>query len=202
MKQHHLGKITGIALILMTLIALFSFGIVFSQLVSDAGITIHDSAENLQLFKLGNIGWISIIILDLIVTWSIYAYTQPMSRKAFLAAFLRLLYTIILSISVYQLILATHPSHDVFALINNFETIWSLGLIVFGLHLIFIGLSIKKHLPKWLEWLLYIAGLSYILIHFLTYIGVDIATLEIILALPMTLGELGFGLYIMIKTPR
>jgi len=89
--------------------------------------------------------------------------------------------------------------------LNAFDRVWSLGLIVFGLHLLIIAYLILKSdfIPKFLGILLCIAALSYILIHsmylFLPQYETTTLLIEKILSLPMAVGELGFGLWLLIK---
>ncbi|WP_370632764.1 DUF4386 domain-containing protein [Halobacillus sp. Nhm2S1] len=89
--------------------------------------------------------------------------------------------------------------------ILRFERIWSLGLIVFGIHLIMAGIAASKacFIPKVLSGLLILAGVSYLLIHsmyqaFPQY-ETSTAAIETILSLPMMMGELGFGMWLLVK---
>jgi hypothetical protein len=88
---------------------------------------------------------------------------------------------------------------------NSFETIWTLGLIVFGLHLLVVGILMKVHrsIPK-LFWILtLIAGISYIVVHIIKTMFPQLSefteTLNNVLALPMVLGELGLAIWLIIK---
>lgn len=95
--------------------------------------------------------------------------------------------------------------------LNAFNSIWSLGLIIFGLHLLIIAYLIIKSdfIPKFLGVLLFIASLSYVLIHslhlFLPQYETTTMLIEKILSLPILVGELGFGIWLLIKggkTPK
>ena len=77
-----------------------------------------------------------------------------------------------------------------------FEKLWSVGLIIFGLHLIGLGyLSVKSaSVPKLLGYLLYFGGFSYTFLHSSRQLNLFdagvINSIENILALPMALAEM------------
>ncbi|RDY69067.1 DUF4386 domain-containing protein [Halobacillus trueperi] len=207
--------IAGMSLLLMTLAAFFSYGYAHSSLVvyEDAAKT-HDLLQSsLSLFHLEIVGWVVIIITDLIVSWAFYKVLKPIhSSYALLAGVLRLFYTIILTTAVFRLWMVSQviqsdsgAAPQVMANILSFEKIWSMGLIVFGVHLIMVGfLALKADfIPKWISILLMIAGVSYLLIHSM-YNGLPqyetlTTTIETVLSLPMMIGELGFGIWLLVK---
>jgi hypothetical protein len=82
---------------------------------------------------------------------------------------------------------------------------WSLGLIVIGLHLTVTGLGVfqSNKTPNILGVLLIIAGIGYSLIHglqnFLPQIQDFTDSLESILSIPMTIGELSFGIWLLVR---
>ncbi|WLR46405.1 DUF4386 domain-containing protein [Halobacillus litoralis] len=207
--------IAGLSLILMTLAAFFSYGYAHSTLV------IHENADktydllqsSLSLFHLEIAGWVVIILTDLIVSWAFYKVLKPFhSFYAILAGLLRLFYTIILAAAVFRLWMVSQviqsdsgSASQVMVDILSFEKTWSLGLIVFGFHLIMVGMAASKagFIPKLLNGLLILAGVSYLLIHSMYHALPEYetltATMENILSLPMMIGELGFGMWLLVK---
>lgn len=210
------AAITGIALILMMFLAFYAYGYAHSSLVdySDPAVTLQNVQASPGLFTGEIVGWIAIILLDLIVTWTLYVYLrQGSQRTAMIAGISRLLYTIILSVAVVQLVKGLFMSTtataaqapELLSLIESFESIWSFGLIVFGVHLFAVGWAGRSivAVPKWSIWLLLIAGVSYTFLNslyiFLPQLDSITSTLELILMLPMTVGEIGFGIWLLIK---
>ena len=206
--------VSSISLLIMTLAAAFSYGFVHSQiLVSDDPVsTFSNLRESSVLFQAEIIGWVVIIITDILVSWGFYAFFLKTDRKiATLGAIFRLSYVGMLIAAVIKLIhismmtFSSNNPEQVMALFQQFDHLWSLGLILFGFHLILIGvLALKANqVPSLLGILLAIAGLSYVLIHVMHSFFPEFqdftATLETILALPMTIGELGFGIWLWIK---
>lgn len=215
--------VSGIALIIMTLAAFFAYGFAHSQLfvLNDALLT-YSNLKNAQgLFVSEIIGWGIIIITDVIVAIGFYMFLKSTNaRQSALAAFFRIAYAIFLTLGVVSLILAflslkTSPEASaqnvldtanlVYARLQNFENLWSLGLVVFGFHLIFVGwLALKSiSVPKLIGFLVLIAGISYVLVHslhsFIPQADTFTNKLEALLSLPMMIGELSFGGWLLIK---
>ncbi len=213
------ARISGISLVLMTIAAFFSLGYVHETLfvIDNPTATFSNLQNGQSLFQAGIAGWLVIIITDLLVTWGFYTYLKTVNTPlAIIFSILRLIYTLILSYAVYQLIailFILEPSVgniDVLGLqtielINAFETVWSFGLILFGVHLGLVGLTSLKssQIPRWIGIFLIIGGLSYTVIHILYNFTPDyeslVSTIEVVLQLPMIIGELGFGLWLLIK---
>lgn len=198
------GLIAGISLIIMAIAAGFSYGYVHSSLVGETPLaTAQNLTNNSGLFLAGIAGWIVIIITDLIVTFSLFSFFKRVNKKvSLISAALRLVYTLFLSVAVYQLVVigfienSIVSANEIVKLFEQFEQIWSFGLILFGLHLIGLGyLSAKStNVPKLLGYLLYLGGAIYFVIHIVKQsLLLDVITVQSLengLALPMALGEM------------
>lgn len=215
--------IAGISLLLMAVAASFSYGYVQGNLVvqDDASITFNNIMSSTTLFNAGILGWLVILVCDVVVAWALYLFLQPINKNlSLLGALLRLAYATILGIALLNLIFVYLLSSgaNYFVLLNDqqlqaqtwlyleaFNFTWSIGLIIFGGHLFTVGyLSFQsKQIPKIISILLIIASLGYIVIHlcntFLPYSEVIINVLNIIFTAPMILGELGFGLWLLFQ---
>lgn len=203
-KEKTAGLLAGISLIVMAIAAGFSYGYVNNQLLGEsAEITRQSLLENKPLFLAGLAGWVVIFITDLIVSVALYIVFESTSKCISLfTSLVRIIYTIILGVAIYQLMVIvpeltnTEAGIDINAQFASFGKIWSAGLIIFGLHLLGLGyLSIKsQNIPGILGYLLYIAGVGYMLVHaakqFALFNPDLINSTESILALPMALGEL------------
>jgi hypothetical protein len=220
-SQHIPAVIAGISLIIMGIAAAFSYGYVHHSLVvsADAVITLQNIEAALPLFQFGILGWVVIILSDILVSWAFYLFLKPIHRDlSLLAGWLRLVYTGILAMAVSHLVISSNqvrqqtsgeftelaPS-DIMTSVLAFDSIWSLGLIVFGVHLILVG-SIawkSKHIPKVISILLVIAGGSYTLTHvlhgFVPQLDKATSLIEMVLIIPMTIGELAFGIWLLLK---
>ena len=211
-KNRNIAKLTGYSLLLMAVVAGFSFGYALPQIFDPAKM---DSAQNnlmanLPLYKNMLIGILVVLLLDIVVSWSLYLYFKNDNKKLALYSFaLRIIYTVMFGIATYFLAINfIHPNESKTIITDNynsFQKIWSIGLIVFGLHLIVVGILMKLHkmIPRILWYLTIIAGASYILVRVLKTALPQASELtnilNIILGLPMALGELGLAIWLIVK---
>jgi hypothetical protein len=93
-------------------------------------------------------------------------------------------------------------------LLSAFSSIWSWGLIVFGLHLIVLGLAYKNEGGrKWftilMKSLLIIAGIGYMIQNIALLLVPSpiafLATIESIFMIFMIVGEMAFAIWMLIK---
>lgn len=215
-EQRKSAQIAGLFLIFMAMAAFFSYGYVHGSLVvlDDAQTTYDNITSSLPLFKAEIFGWVIILISDIIVAWAFFTYLKPINESlSLLGAWLRLVYAALLGIAVSNLIyvwqLSVQPTDEpqaqMILFLEAFESMWSIGLIIFGLHLCIVGyLAFQSSLiPKVISFLLLIAGGSYMMIHlgrtFLPQYDGIISVLEAVLSVPMAVGELGFGIWLLVR---
>lgn len=212
-SQRRAAFSSGIALVLMALVAFFAQGYVYQSLVieNDPMTTYQNLMSHPTLFRFGIIGWGIIVGLDLIVAYGLYRVFKPLHVTfALLIGALRFVYTLILAFAVLRLVEAERlldtsaSARQMYETVTSFEGIWSFGLIVFGLHLIAIGwMAVRTRLiPRMIGVLLLLAGFSYTLVHVLyQFPAVEgmTAMLELILMLPMFVGELAFAVWLIVK---
>lgn len=209
-KQSTIAKITGYSLVFMALIAGFSLGFAYPKFInpSQPEFAQKNLLENFELYKFMLFGIIFIIILDILVSWTLFQYFKNDNRKYALLSFIfRIIYTLIFCIATYFLSNNFEkPINEI--VLNNynlFQLIWSIGLIIFGIHLLSVGFLMKLHksIPKILWYLTIMAGFSYIIVHILKTTCPNLTEftniLNNILALPMALGELGLAIWLIIK---
>ncbi|MDT8978670.1 DUF4386 domain-containing protein [Paenibacillus sp. chi10] len=206
----------GIALIIMTLASFFSYGYVHASLVvqGDASATFHNIMSSTTLFKAEILGWLMILIADIVVAWAFYMVLKPIHQGlSLLGAWFRLIYTAILGIAIlnllFVLLLTGSADHSAISdqlqtqamlYVRAFDAIWSIGLIIFGGHLLIVGYVTLKSasIPKIISILLLLAGTGYMLVHlcnvfFPQYEGIK-TILTYVFTIPMIAGELGLGL--------
>ncbi|AWV36401.1 DUF4386 domain-containing protein [Paenibacillus sp. FSL H7-0716] len=222
-NQRKSALTAGISLIIMTLASFFSYGFVHGTLVvqGDASTTFINIVSSNNLFKGEILGWIIIMITDILVAWAFYVFLEPVNQNlSLLGAWLRLTYSAILAISILTLIfvlLLTGNTNGFSSLtieqtqafmmlfLDAFQSIWSMGLVVFGGHLLIVGYVALKSdvIPKVISILLLLASIGYIIIHlskmFLPQYEAVITTLNFIFTIPMIVGELGFGIWLLLR---
>lgn len=205
------GLLAGLSLLLMAVAAGFSFGYVYSGMVipDQDSQTVANLSEGMAMFRAGAWGWVLVLILDVVVALALYRYFKPVQASfSALTGGMRLVYSAFLALAISHLFTAMGQvttgtdATEVMTSLNTFEEIWSGGLIVFGLHLIGLGmLSLRSgFVPRLWGWLLVVAGLSYTGVHgarvLLPGMEAQVQQAEILLSLPMALGELGFAIWL------
>ncbi|WP_160669758.1 DUF4386 domain-containing protein [Clostridium sp. C8-1-8] len=215
--------IAGLTICIIAISAGFSVGLVDNRLIvlDDATATMDNIKKFFSLFQLGIFSWLITLIGDVVISWALYVFLKQVdSSLSLLGAWIRLIYSTILGIAILNLIFISILLSNEYKLpliqtyqlkyllmlfIIGFHKMWSLGLIIFGFHLFIIGyLTLKSNfMPNILAILLLIASFSYVFIHimhvFLPQYDNITRVIETMLSVPMTLGELGLGIWLMIK---
>lgn len=216
MTERKFSLFAGTSLLIMAFTAFFSYGFVHGNLVvpSNASTTLHNIQTSSSLFKAEIFGWIITFITDTIASWALYFFLKPIhAGLSLLATCLRLMYTAILGIAIFNLTFVLLLSKSTVAnseaytmlFLEAFEYIWSVGLIIFGLHLFTLGYVtfLSKQIPKLISVLLFIAAVGYIVIHVMNTMfsqyDAMISILNVVFQLPMIAGELGFSIWLLIR---
>lgn len=211
MNQRRIAITTGMSLILMAILAGFSIGYAYPEFDKPEHLEFlkDNIIQNKGLYYSMLIGILMILILDFIVAFTLYKYFEDDHKKtSIVSGILRTAYTVIFGIATYFLSknLNSHELTNQMVHWNfqQFQTIWNAGLVVFGLHILLIGFLMMVHtkIPKLLCYTTLIAGISYVIVSLLKLESPNSEMVEIvalILALPMTLGELGLALWLWIK---
>lgn len=212
LKNRKWATITGVSLVLMTFIAGAVMGIVFNPIFEmDESEFVNNITDVRQSFFGGVLGWVAILMLDFIVSWSLYKlYQQKNNHKALLMGIFRGIYSVVLLVGVVKLFAVnTHISKyeytNAFYDIMSFKSIWQLGLIIFGIHLLYLSNLVceKKLINKILAAMLFIAGIGYMLSNTMSLFIENYEDIrfnvEVAFMLPMVLGEFGLALWLLIK---
>lgn len=207
-KNRKYALVTGYSLLLMALLAGYVFGYAFPKLYNFTNLNLSQSNVNSLLYNFMMIGIIVIMLLDLVVSISLYKYFKNDNNKlALWAGFLRIIYSLIFCIAIFYLF-QNRSELNTAVFIKNydlFQHYWSIGLIVFGFHLLIVGILMKGHkvIPTLLWFLMLMVGPTYIIIHvlktFLPHLTNLVDLLNNIFGLPMALAELGLAVWLMVK---
>ncbi|MFY0672684.1 MAG: DUF4386 domain-containing protein [Bacteroidia bacterium] len=215
MKNSVYARITGISLLLMAIVAMFSFGFVYSSILvaENALATGNNVKQQSDLFLNGLLGWVMVAVLDVIVSIGLYKSFKGIQLKlSAVAAAIRIVYTAFLVIAIWQQGLAyvnrvTYSEHELYNYLVAFESIWTQGLIIFGFHLLLLAAIAFKAdiISSVYGWLLAVAGIGYVLLSSLKALLGNIewlSTLEMILATPMAVGELALAIWLIVKAKK
>lgn len=211
MNKRKNALLTGWALVVMAILAGFSLGYAFPEFNQTGNLESlrHLIQARQALYVSMLVGLFLIVLLDLLVSYTLYHYFKEVNKTvSFIAAIFRILYTLFFGVAMYFLI-GNAANHELSNLqihqnFDLFETIWNCGLVIFGFHLILIGylMMVQNTIYKLLVYLMFLAGASYVIVHFLKGVTANleiVANLELILAFPMAIGELGLAIWLIVK---
>lgn len=175
------AMISGISLLIMAVIAPIAlFGILERLIVpEDALQTFENITQAVGSFRWSISLFLFVVILDILVAWGFFYFFKPINHQlSLLAAWLRLGYAAILAAAVMYLVKAAQIAarfgtadaqvdyaDQALAAIETFQLSWQFGLVIFGFHLLVIGVLAFSagYLKKILGVLLLVAGLGYII---------------------------------------
>ena len=182
--------------------------------------TFENILSNPTVFRVGVFGWVVVLLFDIVIAWGLYILFKSVNNYTSLAtAWVRLVYAAVLGAALGNLIQLTllHTQMleetglpldyfitESWLYLQGFYVVWSMGLIIFGVHIILLGiLSLKSsHIPKWLGVLLTIGGVGYLVVHTGKILLPNhqnlIKILEWIFILPM-LSEVVLGLWLLLR---
>ena len=165
----------GLGLALMVVLAPFGvFGATGALITpGDAAKTAQDILGSEGLFRWGIASLILVVILDIVVAAALLRLFEPVNRSvSTMAAWFRVAYAAVYLVAIIQLVIALGLLDDAplaLRAINAYDTIWHVGLILFGVHLLLIGYLAYRSgfMPKIFGILLVVAGLGYLVDGFL-----------------------------------
>ena len=186
----------------------------------NAAVTTNNIQASETLFRTGIFSWLIILICDVLAAWGLYIFLKLVNNSlSLIMAWFRLVYAAILGAAILNFIDVlsliggdgylngfdvAQVQSMVMRSINGFYALWSVGLIIFGIHIYLLGYLIVKsgYMPKTLGILLLLASIGYIatnLIDLLLPAYEAISNIiEWIFILPM-LSEVALGFWLLLK---
>lgn len=219
--RRHAAWVIGIASLVMFLGAMVAELYARQRLIlpADAGQTVRNLVAEAGAFRLGMLCYVLVLLGDALASWALYVWfaldTPGLKSLARLMAWLRLLYTAVYAVALAQLLigfkLATGTADDAGVAMHSFlafETIWAMGMLFFGLHLVLVGYLCWRstRVPNVLGWLLCLAGGGYFADNLGKLLLADYAAYQMIFAaivvLPAVTGEVGLGIWMLVRGRR
>jgi uncharacterized protein DUF4386 len=209
--------VAGAAIMLVAVLAGFGNLIVVQGLVTpgDAPATAHDITASEELFRFGVASLYLAALLDIVVAWALYTVFRPVHAElSRLSAWLRLAYAGVFIVAISQLagipaLLADADGTGAFsssqlqaqalAKADAFHNIWLAGLILFGAHLMGIGVLAYRSgfVPRLIGGLLVIAGAGYA---FDSLVSVFTVHPDFVVSNITFLGEFLLGVWLLIRS--
>ncbi len=216
------AKYAGLLYLLIAISGGFSIGYMPSVIVvaGDPATTTQNMMDHLGLFRLGILGDIVVLLLEIVLTVILYQLTKPANQTiAMIALFSRLAMSIVMGLNLLNYLIPFHLLNGADNL-SAFELdeLQSLSMVFleahqygvyiwglfFGLHLVALGYLVfkSKYFPKVLGAMMGIGSLGYLLesIGEITLTNNEVlSTLIIAFLVIATVGELSFTSWLLIK---
>ncbi|WOD43575.1 DUF4386 domain-containing protein [Hwangdonia lutea] len=216
MKQ--IAKISGVAYVMVFIAGFYANFAVLESLidVNNSIATTSNFMNNHSQFGKGLLGFLVMLFFDGLLVWALFGLTKSISKSiSYLASFFRLLHALFFGAALFKLWkiyqLTNNVSnaeviqHRVTKLLIGFDELWTIGLLFFAFHLIFLGYIILKstYIPKSLGMLLMLAAIGYTIdgvakLFMSNYIDYK-STFEVIVVMPSVIGEFSFTIWLLIK---
>jgi hypothetical protein len=209
--------IAGASILLVAVLAGFGNLVVVEGLVTsgDARTTAHHISASEGLFRLGVASLYLAALLDIVVAWALFMVLRPVHAElSRLSAWLRLAYAVVFIVALSQLagipavlngaddkgaFTASQVQAQALAKADEFHNIWSAGLILFGVHLVGIGVLAYRSgfVPRLIGGLLVLAGAGYV---FDSFVSVFTENPVFVVSNVTFLGEFLLGLWLLIRS--
>lgn len=184
----------------------------------DAAATASAVLAHTGVFRLGLCCFLLVLVCDVLVAWALYLFFNPLHGPLSLLGMLfRLVYTAMFGTALFNLVagfrMLTSPAGFSSGLLQSqalqcfqgFDDAWALALVFFGIHLLLVARLIFKAsvVPKWLGYVLLIAGVAYLSDNLCKLLLPSYAAWKVVLttlvAIPSMVGELGFAIWLLMK---
>jgi hypothetical protein len=212
--KRKIALIAGIGYLFIFFTGFFANFFVLESIYSptDATETLSNLLQSKSIFRFGILSFLIMVIFDLVLTWALYILFRDTDKDiSLLSAMFRLVNTAIFGVAVYKLIDILSLMKDsnnavmINQLFNSFNIIWLVGLIFFGIHLLFLGYLIIKstEIKKFIGYLLIIAGLGYLIDSFAFFMMQDYSAykdiFQTVVIIPGVVGEFSLTIILLIK---
>ena len=216
--------VAGLSIFLMAILAGFPDGYVFAELVQpgNATATMSNLSHSPGLFRAGVFSWLLIAVCDILAAWALYVIFKNINTGlALLSTWFRLVYAAILGAGLLNFVVVLLLIHgdqeylkmlppslmsaQVLLFLNAFDKFFSISLVVFGFHLVILSYLVYRslYIPRFIAILLFVAALGYILTNSASLLFEGYQpykeVIEMIFSIPMVLGELGLGGWLLFK---
>lgn len=162
--------VAGSALLLLVVLSVFGNFAVLENLIipGDGPATAAEISGSGMLFRLGIAALVAVVVLDAIIAAALFELFASVNRSlSMMAAWFRLAYSAVFLVAICRLLEVPALLDDgdrVLHAVDGFNTVWKVGLILFGFHLVLIGYLAyrSRFMARIFGILLVINGIGYV----------------------------------------
>jgi len=225
-SQRKAAIVAGVAFLIYLIPAIFGNFFIFRRLIvlGDAATTANNIMASEGLFRVGIVGWLFVIIGDVVRAWAFYVFFKQVNKSlSLLAGWFMLIHAAIFGITQLNLVFVSelfsgagyltvfepNQLHSLMLLfLNGHNYGFQIGLFFFSFHLFFLGYLVFKsdYIPKVLGVLLIVAFFGYLIDSLGKILLPNYPKIITkVLAAPMIIGELALVVWLVFKggkTPK
>lgn len=189
----------GVSYLMIFFLAIYANFFVLESLKQEPLETI--SAHGLSL-RLGIVAFLITAVCDVVVAWALKLMFKDHPLTA-LSTYFRIIHAVIMGLGVFALVpvLNAVTREEVITQVNTFNTIWLIGLLFFGVHLVLLARILRR--PVLIAFFLMLAGVVYMVdtaAHFTLSNYEHYADIFLmVVAVPSVLGEMSFTLWLLLR---
>ncbi|WP_224488757.1 DUF4386 domain-containing protein [Robertkochia flava] len=195
----HLSRIAGFSYLVIFIAAIFANFFMLESLKTQPLLTVQEADLTVRL---GILAFLITAVFDVVVAWALHLLyrSHPLTG---LSTLFRMMHAAIMGVAVFSLpeVLTSADPSFILQQINQFNTIWLIGLFFFGIHLILLAFIIKS--PRFIALFLLLAGIMYMsdtVAHFMIPGYDQYSYLFLLLvAVPSLIGEMSLAVWLIIK---
>jgi hypothetical protein len=212
------GALAGVSILVMAVLAGVVMSSAFSSLLGakEGASALEITRANEHLLPWVILAWIAILLCDVVAAWGLHMhYGAKAPARSLITAWLRVVYAGLLGTAIAGLVIAWQSDvlgidAAVYVLLGaqTFGAMWSLGLIVFGFHLIGLSKLVcdQGWFPKLVAGLLLVAGWGYVIMNVLKMVWPAYESVQgyfdAVFVLPMVLGEVILAIWLIVLAFR
>lgn len=170
-----IARLTGIGYLIIFISGFYgNFYVLESLVVSgDANATFQNITNNPETYSMGVFAFLVMVVVDLILAWPLYLLLKETSKKCSItSSLLRVINAGFFFVALGSLFdicpqmnVEGLTATQTLAAIKQFNYVWTIGLLIFGAHLLVLGNLIYRSaaFPKAIGALIVLAGFGYLI---------------------------------------
>lgn len=213
-----IARLTGVGYLIIFISGFYGNFYVLESLVipGDANATFQNITNNPETYSMGVFAFVVMVLVDLILAWPLYLLLKETNKTmAISSSLLRVINAGFFFVALGSLfdICPQMNSEGLTATqtlgaIEQFNYVWTIGLLIFGVHLLLLGKLIcySASFPKILGGLIFFAGLGYLIDSTAQLTMSNYADykdiFEMIVVIPGVIGEFSLTIWLLVKGVR
>ncbi|HAA15605.1 MAG TPA: DUF4386 domain-containing protein [Cytophagales bacterium] len=213
-----LARLTGVGYLVIFITGFYGNFYVLQGLVvpGDGAATAHNLLTHASTYRMGVFAFLAMVFVDLILAWPLFVLLkESMTKLALTSSLLRVInagFFFAAWVYLFDILWmlpngSLGPTQTMYVL-DQFNRIWTWGLLVFGLHLLLLGRLLFRSVafPQVLGLLIGMAGLGYLIDCTAQLLMSNYAVyqdlFEMVVIIPGILGEFSLTLWLLVKGVR